>query len=499
MESKLEEKETEVGFEEKKSPDSEDNREDNDEEAKGEFRKISEETKDKANSSEVSSVSSGKYHPAFVSVRIKPLSGEPEQGHSGVAAAKRLSKFTEKSITIGNSEKGSVIKAFSFPTTVIPPEMDQESTYQTLAAPLVERFVEGYDVNFLAFGQTGSGKTHTIFGPPGSMANAAKLLKSRDCSHETASNLILDCHGILIRACFDAVKFMKQRENSGIASCILEGSMVEVYFDQAQDLLNNKVACSLDDTDEWQGLTHISLDTPDNIIRLAAAAQDRTTNTTRMNESSSRSHCITTLKLTQYLPDSDEIVVSRFHFFDLMGSERSKGSNSAHDERINNKETISGCEGIYANWTLHQFSLCVQRVYDLRKKKGITKPMKKASKKTGDFIPYRLTFLTRILAGSLFGTSLTSMVLTLSQAARNGEECYQSLQYGEAIARLPTNPVLQPSHNFEKLRAKARTELVKSKEALKRTSVEAYVTIRKAQIQKWMDLLINLEKFKPSS
>ena len=37
-----------------------------------------------------------------------------------------------------------------------------------MCGPLVQHFMDGYDVTMTANGQTGSGKTHTMIGPVGS-------------------------------------------------------------------------------------------------------------------------------------------------------------------------------------------------------------------------------------------------------------------------------------------------------------------------------------------
>ena len=38
----------------------------------------------------------------------------------------------------------------------------QVDVYRSLAAPLVEQFLDGYNVTIMAYGQTGSGKTFTV-------------------------------------------------------------------------------------------------------------------------------------------------------------------------------------------------------------------------------------------------------------------------------------------------------------------------------------------------
>jgi DNA replication protein DnaC len=37
--------------------------------------------------------------------------------------------------------------------------------YDELLDKYMKRFLDGYNVNFLAYGQTGTGKTHTLLGP----------------------------------------------------------------------------------------------------------------------------------------------------------------------------------------------------------------------------------------------------------------------------------------------------------------------------------------------
>jgi hypothetical protein len=50
-------------------------------------------------------------------------------------------------------------ECFSYPDHVFTPDHNQEEVYQSVE-PFVESFIDGYDVNILAFGQTCSGITH---------------------------------------------------------------------------------------------------------------------------------------------------------------------------------------------------------------------------------------------------------------------------------------------------------------------------------------------------
>ncbi|KAJ1562170.1 hypothetical protein HK405_015120 [Cladochytrium tenue] len=52
-------------------------------------------------------------------------------------------------------------KKFSF-NTALPGHVSQQHVYTTLVAPLVEQFLEGFNVTVMAYGQTGTGKTYTM-------------------------------------------------------------------------------------------------------------------------------------------------------------------------------------------------------------------------------------------------------------------------------------------------------------------------------------------------
>ena len=43
-------------------------------------------------------------------------------------------------------------------------DSDQETAYRSLAMPVVNDVLSGFNGVIMAYGQTGSGKTHTIFG-----------------------------------------------------------------------------------------------------------------------------------------------------------------------------------------------------------------------------------------------------------------------------------------------------------------------------------------------
>ena len=64
------------------------------------------------------------------------------------------------------------VEAFSYPSAVILGS-DQAQCFEAVGAPLLARMDAGYNTTLLAYGQTGSGKTFTVFGPTGSLSEAA--------------------------------------------------------------------------------------------------------------------------------------------------------------------------------------------------------------------------------------------------------------------------------------------------------------------------------------
>ena len=107
---------------------------------------------------------------------------------------------------------------------------DQTTAYDAIAAPLVEKLLEGYSCSLLAYGQTGSGKTHTIFGPPGVLTEAA-LLESD--GYDGAASAPAEW-GLFPRIALELLA-------SGKGQTTLHASAVEVYQEKAFDLLADRL------------------------------------------------------------------------------------------------------------------------------------------------------------------------------------------------------------------------------------------------------------------
>ena len=188
---------------------------------------------------------------------------------------------------------------------------------------LVQSALDGYNVCIFCYGQTGSGKTHT-------------MQSSQD------GMIPLAVHQIYSTATSLAEKGW---------TYTMEGSFVEVYNENLNDLLGN--ASDLDKKkleirhDSAKGKTIITdvttmrLDEPETVNSLLSrAAANRSVATTKANERSSRGHSIFILKLTGQNSITGERSEGTLNLVDLAGSERISQSGVTGD-RLKETQSIN--------------------------------------------------------------------------------------------------------------------------------------------------------------
>ena len=151
--------------------------------------------------------------------------------------------------------------------------------------------------------------------------------------------------------------------------------------------------------------------------------QSRTTAATKMNDTSSRSHAVFTIRLKQITHSilSDETVerTARMRLVDLAGSERAK-STQATGQQLK--------EGGQINKSLSTLG----RVINALAARG----QDTKSRKTRQVIPYRDSVLTWLLRDSLGGNSKTAMVACI--APSDYEETLSTLRYADQAKRIRT-------------------------------------------------------------
>ena len=151
---------------------------------------------------------------------------------------------------------------------------------------------------------------------------------------------------------------------------------------------------------------------------LAEAALHRATSATQMNEASSRSHALLTLRISPAVGGGHG-VSGVLHIVDLAGSERIKRSGAVGGRLA---------EATAINSSL----LALGRVVDALTQQqpggdfdggGLT------STAPAEHVPYRESILTRLLADALGGNSRTALVACVSPSADSAEETHATLRF----------------------------------------------------------------------
>ncbi|KAL5032090.1 hypothetical protein BDV3_000688 [Batrachochytrium dendrobatidis] len=329
-------------------------------------------------------------------------------------------------------------KSFTF-DYVFDPLTTQDLLYADCVAPLVDRFLEGFNATVLAYGQTGSGKTYSMGIGLDTVAAASPV----------------SYQGIVPRAIASVFQKIQRLTQNGTSSskAQLFVSFLELHNEELVDLLNPRprsaVAANMAPTIREDGTGRIMwlntkeevVNSPDELLSLLQrGTMCRTTASTDMNASSSRSHAIFTMTLrqekssgsmpqgSQSLTDTaddmtdasemqtralsssntplSQVIVSKFHFVDLAGSERLKRTNAEGERK---KEGISINQGLLALGNV------ISALGDETRRSS--------------HVPYRDSKLTRMLQDSLGGNSQTLMLACISPSDLNYAETVNTLHY----------------------------------------------------------------------
>ncbi|KAI1395730.1 kinesin-domain-containing protein [Hypoxylon fuscum] len=326
--------------------------------------------------------------------------------------------------TKAKSRKVIEEKAFTFDNSFWSHDTDdrhyahQEDVYNSLGEEFLDHNFEGYHTCIFAYGQTGSGKSYTMMGTPSQP-------------------------GLIPRTCEDLFQRIEaaQDETPNI-SYHVRASYFEVYNEHVRDLLvpvvpNQppyylKIRESPTEGPYVKDLTEVPVRSLNEILRyMKAGDASRTTASTKMNDTSSRSHAVFTIMLKQIHHDmeTDETTErsSRIRLVDLAGSERAK-STEATGARLR--------EGSNINKSLTTLGRVIAALAD--PKAG------RPGKRSRDIVPYRDSILTWLLKDSLGGNSKTAMIACI--APSDYEETLSTLRYADQAKRIRTRAVVNQDH-----------------------------------------------------
>jgi kinesin family protein 1 len=293
----------------------------------------------------------------------------------------------------------------------------QDNLHEDLGKPLLDNAFQGYNNCIFAYGQTGSGKSYSMMG----------------YGQE---------YGIIPKICQDMFERINQMQADKNLSCTVEVSYLEIYNERVRDLLNpsNKGNLRVREhpstgpyVEDLAKLVVQSFPEIENLMDEGNKA--RTVAATNMNETSSRSHAVFTLTLTQKRHDVQTSMsgerVAKISLVDLAGSERAT-STGATGARLK--------EGAEINRSLSTLGRVIAALAD----------MSGGKKKTQ--VPYRDSVLTWLLKDSLGGNSMTAMIAAISPADINFEETLSTLRYADSAKRIKNHAVVNEDPNARMIR-----------------------------------------------
>ncbi|KAL1583496.1 hypothetical protein WHR41_07662 [Cladosporium halotolerans] len=296
----------------------------------------------------------------------------------------------------------------------------QENLFADLGQPLLDNAFQGYNNCIFAYGQTGSGKSYSMMGYG-------------------------EEEGVIPRICRDMFDRIDGIQTDNSMKCTVEVSYLEIYNERVRDLLNPSTKGNLKVREHPSTGPYVE-DLAKLVVRsfmeiehlMDEGNKARTVAATNMNETSSRSHAVFTLTLTQKRHDAetnmDTEKVAKISLVDLAGSERAT-STGATGARLK--------EGAEINRSLSTLGRVIAALADASTGKV---------KGKGSQVPYRDSILTWLLKDSLGGNSLTAMIAAISPADINFEETLSTLRYADSAKRIKNNAVVNEDPNARMIR-----------------------------------------------
>lgn len=202
-------------------------------------------------------------------------------------------------------------------------------------------------------------------------------------------------------------------------------SYLEIYNETIRDLLApEKGALQLRESGgvaEPSGLSTKEPTSASDVVEwITLGNQNRTVNATEANATSSRSHAVLRVTVTQKAKAgglTDTSSSACLSVIDLAGSERASVTKNKGDRLL---------EGANINRSLLALGNCINALCDPRKR---------------GHVPYRDSKLTRLLKQSLGGNCKTVMIVCVSPSSAHYDETHNTLQYANRAKEIKTKAI----------------------------------------------------------
>lgn len=357
-----------------------------------------------------------------VAVRCRPMSTkEIARGCINIV------NIVNNSITVKGTENNSEDKTFTF-DYAFDGNSTQQKVYQDLGQPIVSQALDGFNGTIFAYGQTGSGKTHSMLG------------------NDEHKGIIPQLNDELWQRIPEKIKKLQgdrvgdDAQSKIDAKFLVTVSFLEVYNEDIKDLLNpSDKKLKIHESPELgiyvEGLAELVVKDASDVLRLIYQGNAvRHVGATQMNDQSSRSHSVFTIKVEQKIVTElsesrqrQQMIKAKINLVDLAGSERASKTQATG-------QTLK--EGANINKSLLTLGNVINQLSEGMKKNKV--------------IPYRESKLTRLLQESLGGNAATIMIASISPADYNYAETVSTLKYANR-AKSIENAVVRNEDSSERM------------------------------------------------
>ena len=299
----------------------------------------------------------------------------------------------------------------------------QSEIYDYVGKRIVGDVMEGYNGTIFAYGQSGSGKTYTMYGP----------------------DIFDDIYkGIIPRIVEDIFNYVEKADEN--IDFQFKLSVLEIYKEVMYDLLSQQIGdLKIQENPETgifiDGLSEVYLSSINEFFDYVELSQtNRKTAETKLNHSSSRSHCILILEVMQSFKKEKLIKKGILNLVDLAGSE---------------KISKTGAVG-----------LTLEEAKKINLSLSTLGNVIHALTHKAEHIPYRDSKLTRLLKESLGGNYKTSLIVTCSPHSYNLDEVISSLLFAKRVKTIKNTVKINIKYSYEELQKMVYLLNAKLKRAL---------------------------------
>ncbi|XP_076452812.1 kinesin-like protein KIF22 [Babylonia areolata] len=329
--------------------------------------------------------------------------GEKRQTRVKVVIRVRPPLVTDSKVCVGTA--GNKVEIFNHRnirenlqyefSSVYDKTSGQREIFEACVRPLLGHAIKGENVSIFAYGPTGAGKTHTMLGTEGDPGMIPRVI-----------------HTLFHKLTSSASSSASTAAKAGAAAAPLQShkvsfSYLEIYNEKVQDLLNpSETDLPIREDGSHNifvaGLTEKVINNFDDFKNLfGPASNNRTVAATKLNERSSRSHCIVQLKVETRR--SGKVFHGKVYLVDLAGSE-------------DNRRTGNSGLRLKESGAINKSLFVLGEVVD-----AINNNLPR--------IPYRNSKLTRLLQDSIGGSCHSVMITNLAPEESFYYDTYCTLNF----------------------------------------------------------------------